>query len=745
MGELSPGAGLSMMAALGFGAATCKSLGSCLSSSPSLSPAQPAVRRQHGLRHAGCYIELWRHRCDRLTRRPPPLRRSKRKSLVAKAMSSDAGTGVQQEAQEEDRSHGGDSLSSKASVVRWMRSAVAVAGLIGLGCTAWGGNLSAAGLVDDTEPLFAEAARQMVLTGDWITPQFNGQARFDKPALVYWLMALSVKCFGLSEWALRLPSMLCAAALTVALTVTVARFGLHSPAQLAPIPVAAGEVPIVGEKSERAEGFWPKRWTTAGIVAAAFTLNFGVVIWGSTALSDMALTSAVGGTLLSWFWAYAGGVRWGYLSAALCMGLAMLAKGPVGVVLPVGVCLLFLSYTGELIQFMRKELPWISGLGVFLATAVPWFTAVTRIHGWTYIKTFFGYHNVERFVRGVNHHGGRPLGYSVGAGLAVFFPWSLALPAAIARTHFWDTRALWRILPRGERLLLFSVAWAFVVFGFFSLSSSQLPSYYLPLAPAVAMLAASLWSPENDAPAKGYSLKESRMGHNWGAVATTLATAGTMMASAVGLWALPFALRSSGDSPTANIGMLLQAKGYNVIGAGIFVAMSLAAACLSIISTAAWLEDNSGDWYRDDVRRRHLTQPQRAGWPNSVRRLWLVNTIGMAVFLLAVFTPAYRAIDAVRQQPLRNLSVVAQQSQVLSEPLAMVGTRMPSVVFYSGQPVAYFDTAQEAVEVFRNEARGVKSVLVLAERQLWDQLPPSQKQVLLATEGDYMLVRVPLS
>ncbi|MEM9505826.1 MAG: glycosyltransferase, partial [Cyanobacteria bacterium P01_E01_bin.43] len=61
----------------------------------------------------------------------------------------------------------------------------------------WG--LASTGLVDETEPLFAEAARQMYETGDWVTPYFNGVTRFDKPPLVYWLMALGFHLFGVNE------------------------------------------------------------------------------------------------------------------------------------------------------------------------------------------------------------------------------------------------------------------------------------------------------------------------------------------------------------------------------------------------------------------------------------------------------------------------------------------------------------------------------------------------------------------
>ncbi|MGI0489874.1 ArnT family glycosyltransferase, partial [Pantanalinema rosaneae CENA516] len=90
-------------------------------------------------------------------------------------------------------------------------------------------NLGNIGLIDETEPLFAEAARQMTVTGDWITPYFNGDTRFDKPPLIYWLMAIAYKLFGVNEWSARLPSALAALALTGISGYTLWHFGQPSP------------------------------------------------------------------------------------------------------------------------------------------------------------------------------------------------------------------------------------------------------------------------------------------------------------------------------------------------------------------------------------------------------------------------------------------------------------------------------------------------------------------------------------
>ena len=72
--------------------------------------------------------------------------------------------------------------------------------LLGINFIAFIWNLGSVGLIDETEPLFAEASRQMLITGDWITPFFDGQTRFDKPALIYWFQAIAYKIMGVNEW-----------------------------------------------------------------------------------------------------------------------------------------------------------------------------------------------------------------------------------------------------------------------------------------------------------------------------------------------------------------------------------------------------------------------------------------------------------------------------------------------------------------------------------------------------------------
>jgi len=122
--------------------------------------------------------------------------------------------------------------------------------------------------------------------------------------------------------------------------------------------------------------------------------------------------------------------------------------------------------------------------------AIPWFAAMIHIHGMSYATTFFGYHNVERFVQGVNHHG-QPISYALLCTLVGYAPWTLACVFQLFRLRALRRRSTWIASSRRSRLTLFAGFWLVVAWTFFASSASKLPSYYLPIAPAVALLAAA--------------------------------------------------------------------------------------------------------------------------------------------------------------------------------------------------------------------------------------------------------------
>lgn len=136
------------------------------------------------------------------------------------------------------------------------------------------------GLIDKTEALYVEVARQMVLTGNWISPHWNGDYFYSYPAGGYWFLALSFKIFGISEWAARFPVALSAIASVFVVFYTLRYFG------------------FIGEKPEINS---PQLWLTAWIGAGIMALNPYWIAWGRVAVSDMLLSSFVGLSMLSFF------------------------------------------------------------------------------------------------------------------------------------------------------------------------------------------------------------------------------------------------------------------------------------------------------------------------------------------------------------------------------------------------------------------------------------------------------------
>ncbi|MEH2355842.1 ArnT family glycosyltransferase [Nostoc sp.] len=621
-------------------------------------------------------------------------------------------------------------LSVKHTVDRWFNKiaknpalsvTVSILWLMVVGWVAFGWNLGNIGLIDETEPLFAEASRQMFVTGDWITPFFNGDTRFDKPALIYWCQAIAYHLIGVNEWAVRLPS-------------AIAAFGL----------VCLGFYTIqwyLGKQDELEQVSRPnRRYLTSFIAAALMALNPETIIWARTGVSDMLLTGCIASALLCFFLGYAGKEGtgdWGlgtgekfsqspipnpqslfpnkwYLAFYVLIAGAILTKGPVGIVLPGLIVAAFLLYVGKVREVLR-EMHLLVGTLIILALSVPWYALVIWRNGWNYINSFFGYHNLERFTEVVNGHSA-PWYFYLLVVLLGFAPYSVYLPASIIRLKFWQ-RSHWRSLERFQQFGLFAWFWFASIFGFFSIAVTKLPSYVLPLMPAAAILVALLW---NDL----FSDTKTRQ---------TIAVS---------------------PSPTQSISAsLLRISGWvNVVFLSI-----LATALLNIthilgtdpaISNFHELIEQSGlpviaciIWLVSAVLVAGLLLSRR--WNYIIG----INLIGFVAFVIFVLTPASFFIDRERQLPLRELSAVILEAKQPNEELIMLGFKKPSVVFYSHIHVNYLKFPQEAVEHIKNKAaKGLKpsSVLLLAEQKKFlkmDLQPDDYKN--LSTKGAYNLVRIP--
>ncbi len=601
--------------------------------------------------------------------------------------------------------------------------------LLWLCAIAWVGflwNLGNIGLVDETEPLFAEAARQMTLTGDWITPYFNGETRFDKPPLIYWLMAVAYRTLGVNEWAVRLPSALCAIGLTCLGFYTLSKEEGRRKEEEARGDEEEGKF-FPTQNSKLKTPRLPLFLSTPWIGAALIALNPQTIAWGRTGVSDMLLVACMCSALLAFFLGYTLEEqreqaefstvsasrfpnKW-YLTFYVLIGLAILAKGPVGIVLPALIVGCFGLYLGNFRQLWREMRP-VSGILIILAIALPWYIFVILANGQTYIDSFFGYHNFQRFTGVVNKHSA-PWYFYFFVVLVGFAPWSIYLPVAIARTRFWQ-RSYWRRQPRSAQLSLFALFWFGCIFGFFTIAVTKLPSYVLPLIPAAAILVTLLWSdiiagnePEN----RREKLEKKPNSLPRGLLVTYIFNVIFLLIVAGAIF---YCYNWLGDDPAMpNFPQAIQESGLLIVGGAIWITTAVAIALLL--------------------------------WKRQQRWILVANLIGLVAFIIFGLTPAYKVVDINRQLPLRQLAQVAVQQKLPGEELLMVGFWKPSLVFYTQGPVTYYRAVQKAIDYIKESKNPTSpSILVLGYPEKFVQLglQPNQYQ-LVDSRGAYQLARVP--
>ncbi|NET73351.1 MAG: glycosyltransferase family 39 protein [Sphaerospermopsis sp. SIO1G2] len=546
-------------------------------------------------------------------------------------------------------------------------------------------NLGNVGLIDETEPLFAEASRQMLITGDWITPFFNGETRFDKPALIYWCQAIAYAIMGVNEWSARIPSALAAAAVT-ALGFYVVQW-------------------YFGKKDELEATANPiRRYLTAALTSALIALNPEMIVWGRIGVSDMLLTGCIASALLCFFMGYAQNStpsrfpnKW-YIASYILMGAGILTKGPVGLVLPGLIMIIFGLYLGKFWQLWLEMHP-IKGIGISLLVSTPWYILVTLDNGWNFINAFFGYHNVERFTEVVNGHSA-PWYFYFLVVLLGFAPYSIFIPAAIARLQFWRREQIIN-QERFQHLDLFACCWFLGVFGFFTIAVTKLPSYVLPLMPAAAILVALFWSDL----CTGKQTEKSFRISSWVNVAF-------LSTIAVALLNVP---RLVGTDPAApELYDKIAKLGITNIGGIIWLIAAIAIAALIL---------------------NHRLRP-----------VITINVIAFIAFLSLVLMPALFLMDTQRQLPLRQLAQMAVQEKQTQEEFIMVGFKKPTVTFYSQKTVNYMKFAQEAVDYIKTEAdkeENSPSILMLTEQKklIEMNLAPDHYEN-IATKGAYNLIRV---
>jgi len=294
--------------------------------------------------------------------------------------------------------------------------------------------LGGAPLFDVDEGAFAEATREMFERGDFLSTYLNGENRFDKPILIYWLQALGYLAFGATEWAFRLPSAIAATLWSYA-TWQFARERFGANTALAALAVTATAL--------------------------------GPFVIGRAATADALLNLLLALTLFDAWRHLESGRRAPLLRSFVWVGLGVLTKGPIALLVPSAATFLYCASRGEWTRWARAAFDPI-GLLILAALVVPWYATALAIHGQAFIDGFILKHNVRRFTGTLEGHAGSIFYYVIALPL-LLLPWTGPLFAAL--------RSVRSDYATGVRRFLW--LWAAFVVVFFSLSGTKLPHYVL--------------------------------------------------------------------------------------------------------------------------------------------------------------------------------------------------------------------------------------------------------------------------
>ncbi len=314
----------------------------------------------------------------------------------------------------------------------------------------WFSNLEYRTLIKPDEGRYAEIPREMVASGDWTTPRLNDLKYFEKPPLQYWATAVAYTVFGEYQWTSRLWSGLTGFAGIFLVWFAGARlFGRQAGGYAALILGSSLLYVLIGHINTLDMG-----------VTFFITLSIVSLLVGQTRISKREQRNWM---LLAW----------------AAMALAVLSKGLMGIVLPGAA--LFIYCVAERDFSVLKRMHWLSGLSVFLLIAAPWFYLVMKANP-EFFERFFIYEHYTRFTtKELGRY--QPWYYFIPILLMGALPWTLLMFDSLSRA--WRRGRQPGRLFNAERFLLI---WAIFIYLFFTVSGSKLPSYLLPMFPALALL-----------------------------------------------------------------------------------------------------------------------------------------------------------------------------------------------------------------------------------------------------------------
>ena len=322
------------------------------------------------------------------------------------------------------------------TIATWLAAVVAAYGL-------YVHSMSERGFVEPDEPRYASVAREMAVSGDWVTPRLAGEPWFEKPALLYWMGAAAAHLGVDDDRATRWPVAL--------LSIVFLLYFYRTLTQAFGGPAGAYAAMILA--------------TTVGWTAFSQAGTFDLPLAATLGMALLAL--------LPWIDRPDDNHRRGHLIFGAFLGLSVLAKGLVGPVLAVLALLPLLWDTDFRARASALIRPPV--LAVFALISVPWYALCFFANGSVFVEEFIWKHHVVRFVSGSLQHV-QPFWFFVPVLIAGLLPWTPLLGL------------LHRLDLRDDRRLRFLAAWALTAFVFFSLSTNKLPGYILPLLPPVAAL-----------------------------------------------------------------------------------------------------------------------------------------------------------------------------------------------------------------------------------------------------------------
>ena len=319
----------------------------------------------------------------------------------------------------------------------------------------WFANLEYRKLIKPDEGRYAEIPREMVVSGDWTTPRLNGLKYFEKPPLQYWATAAAYTVFGEHQWTSRL------------------WMGLTGFAGILLVWFAG--LRLFGREA-------------AGYAAILLGSSMLYVLMGHINTLDMGvtffLTLGIAGLLLGQTQTDTTKRRNWMLLAWAALGLAVLSKGLMGLVLPGAALFIYAVVQRDFSVFKRMH--WLPGLAVFLLITAPWFYLVMKANP-EFFQRFFIYEHYTRFTtKDLGRY--QPWYYFIPILLAGMLPWTVLMFDTLFRAAFGSELGRDSKLPGTFNAARFLLIWAVFIYLFFTVSGSKLPSYLLPMFPALALL-----------------------------------------------------------------------------------------------------------------------------------------------------------------------------------------------------------------------------------------------------------------